>query len=114
MAELIRDGDALALKLTTLEKMEGVHGDLRAPLDSVTAVTALDDAIHEVRGWKMPGSRIPGVFAMGTFISGQDRVFAIVHHRPGSGVKVSFRSGEYTAWIVSAEDPKALIATLGM
>ena len=114
MAELTRDGDTLTLKLTTLEKMEGVHGDLRAPIDSVTAATALDDAIHEVRGWKLPGSRVPGVFAMGTFVSGKERVFAIVHHHPASGVKVSFRTGTYSAWIVSAEDPRAVIAALGL
>ena len=114
MAELIRDGDTLTLKLTTLEKMEGVHGDLRAPIGSVTAVTVLDDTIHEVRGWKLPGTRLPGVFAVGTFVSGEERVFAIVHHRPASGVKVSFRTGTHSAWIVSAEDPKALIAALNV
>ena len=114
MAELIRDGDTLTLKLTSLEKMEGVHGDLRAPIGSVTSVTALDDAIHEVRGWRLPGARLPGVFAMGTFVNGSERVFAIVHHRPASGVKVSFHTGGYSAWIVSTEDPKALIAELGV
>jgi hypothetical protein len=50
---------------------------------------------------------------MGTFLNGKERVFALVHHRPASGVKVSFRNGEHTAWILSAEDPKALIAALG-
>ncbi len=81
MAELIRDGDAIALNLTTLEKMEGVHGDLRAPIGCVTAVTDLDDAIHEVRGWKLPGSRIPGVFAMGHI---HQRRGPRLGHRPSS------------------------------
>jgi hypothetical protein len=51
---------------------------------------------------------------MGTFVSGKERVFAIVHHRPASGVKVSFRTGTYSAWILSAEDPRALIVALGV
>ncbi len=110
MAELVRDGDTL----TTLEKLEGVHGDLSAPVASVEAATVLEDAIDAVRGWRLPGTALPGVFAMGTFIGGGQRGFAMVHHRPATGVKVSFQTGSYTAWIVSAADPQALIATLGL
>lgn len=113
MAQLLRDGESLILELSPVEKLEGVHGNLSAPVATVASITALDNAIEAVRGWKLPGSRIPGVFAMGTFVSGPERVFAIVHHHPASGVKISFQSGEYTAWIVSTNDPKALIATLG-
>ena len=113
MAQLVRDGSALRLKLSPSEKLDGVHGDLSVPVDSVASVTVLDDAIHAVHGMKFPGARLPGVFAMGTFISGRERTFAIVHHHPAGGVRVRFRGGDYTQWIVSAEDPPALVAALG-
>jgi hypothetical protein len=44
MAELSVEGGDLVLRLTGLEKAEGVHGDLRAPLSAVRGVEILDDA----------------------------------------------------------------------
>jgi hypothetical protein len=41
MAELLVDGDDLVLRLTRLEKLEAVHGDLRAPLASVRSIEVL-------------------------------------------------------------------------
>ena len=38
MAQLAIDGTDLVLRLSTAEKVEGIHGDLRAPLASVTGV----------------------------------------------------------------------------
>ncbi len=114
MAHLTREGDTLWLRLSAAEKVEGVHGDLHAPVDSVVSAVVLDDAIHAVHGMKLPGSRLPGVFAMGTFVNGGQRTFAIVHHHPAGGVAVTFRDGSYTQWIVSADDPEALVASLGL
>lgn len=114
MAELVRDGDAVVLRLTTAEKVEGLHGDIRVAAASVESVTVVDDVIHAVHGLKMPGSRIPGVFAMGTFISGNKKVFAIVHHKTKRGVRVSLRDSDFDALIVGADDPEALVSALGL
>ena len=113
MAELIRDGQALVVKLSTLEKAEAVHGDIRVPWSSVQSVTVLEDAIDAVHGLKLPGSRIPGVFAMGTFKSSRDgNLFAIVHHQTPRGVKVTLTGAAYDALIIGSEDPERMIATL--
>ncbi|MDA8198523.1 MAG: hypothetical protein M0Z54_03685 [Thermaerobacter sp.] len=115
MATLVREGETLWLRLSTAEKLESVHGDLHAPVDSVETATVLDDAIHAVHGMKLPGSHLPGVFAMGTFLDGHERTFAIVHHHPTGGVRVTFRGGSsYTQWIVTADDPAAVVASLGL
>ncbi len=114
MATLMREGDVLWLKLSTAEKLQGVHGDLSAPVDRVASAATLDDAIHAVHGMKFPGARLPGVFAMGTFINGHERTFAIVHHHPAGGVRITFQGGDYTQWIVSADDPAGLVASLGL
>ncbi|PSR33820.1 MAG: hypothetical protein C7B46_08210 [Sulfobacillus benefaciens] len=114
MAELLRDGDELVLRLTTLEKMEGVHGDIRVPLSAVQSISVVEDVIHAVHGLKMPGSRIPGIFAMGTFITGNSTTFAIVHHQNKRGVRVLLQGGKYDALIIGAEDPEKLVASLGV
>lgn len=113
MADLVREGDSLVLKLSTLEKVEGVHGDLRVPLSSVAAVTVVEDIIHAVHGIKLPGSRIPGIFAMGTFVSNAETIFAIVHHQNRRGVRVQLRGSRYDVLLVGTEDPEGLVSSLG-
>jgi hypothetical protein len=49
VAELSIKGDELVLHLSGAEKVEGVHGDLRAPLSAVRGVEVLDDA-HRAAG----------------------------------------------------------------
>lgn len=112
MAHLSREGDTLWLRLSSVEKVEGVHGDIRVPMSAVQGAAVVEDVIHAVHGLKMPGSRLPGVFAMGTFISSEGRVFAIVHHQDKRGVKILLGGEPYDALIVSAPDPEALVSSL--
>lgn len=119
MAELMREADHLLLKLSTAEKMESVHGDIRVPISAVKSVTVLNDVIHAVRGMKIPGTRIPGVLAMGTFLSGSDTTFAIVHHQNQRGLHVilagrSSTGVDFTALIIGLNDPEGVMARLGL
>ncbi len=113
MAELVREDDTLVLRMSALEKVEGVHGDIRVPISSIESFTVLDDVIHAVHGLKMPGSRLPGIFAMGTFVSHEGTVFAIVHHQNKRGLKVKLMGTAYDALIVGHENPEELVSSLG-
>jgi hypothetical protein len=112
MAELMRDGQDLVVKLNVMEKAEAMHGEVRVPWAAVQSMTVLEDAIHAVHGLKLPGSRLPGVFAMGTFKSNEGNVFAIVHHQTPRGVKVTLTGAAYDALIIGTEDPEAVVAAL--
>lgn len=100
------------MKLSALEKAEAVHGDIRVPWAAVQSVTVLDDAIHAVHGLKLPGSRLPGVFAMGTFKSDEGNLFATVHHQTRRGVKVTLMGAPYDALIIGTADPEAVVTAL--
>jgi len=113
MAELVRENDTLVLRLTPAEKLEGLHGDLHWPVSSVLGIDVVEDVIHAVQGIKMPGSRIPGVFAMGTFMSDHGTVFAIVHHQNRRGVRIRLSGSHFDALVVGADNPEAVIQTLG-
>lgn len=114
MAELVREGNELVLKLRPVEKVEGVHGDIRVPISAVRAVTVVDDVIHAVHGIKLPGSRIPGVFAMGTFVSKEGTAFAIVHHQNKRGVKVDLVDSTFQSLIVGTDDPESVVSSLAL
>ena len=112
MAELNIDGDELVLHLTGLEKVEAVHGDLRAPLSSVRSVEVLENA-HEPadHGFKV-GERLPGVSEVAVVRTGGQRLFAAVHHDTPRGVRVVFEGADYDAWIVGCADPESVAASL--
>jgi hypothetical protein len=116
MADLRIDGNQLVLHLSAVEKLEGVHGDLRAPLSAVRGVEVLDDAHGPVgvhAGIKI-GTRIPGVVEVGV-VQGRDRrLFAAVHRDTPRGLRVRFEGTDFDEWIVGCADPVAVAAGLGL
>jgi hypothetical protein len=116
MAELHVDGHELVLQLTTVEKLEGVHSDLRAPLSAVRAVEVLDDA-HKPAGLRAGikvGTRIPGVIEVGTILGRTKKLFAAVHHDTPRGVRVQFEGTGFDEWIVGCSDPEGVVVRLGL
>jgi hypothetical protein len=116
MAELKVDGDQLVLHLSAAEKVEGVHGDLRTPLSSVSGVEVLEDA-HVPVGIKAGikiGTRIPGVIEVGTVQGRSHRLFAAVHHDTPRGLRIRLEGTRFDEWIVGCADPEAVAAELGL
>jgi hypothetical protein len=115
MAELTRDGDDLVVALSTAEKLEAAHGDVRVPISSVRGVQVVDDAVHSVPGMKEIGAGWPGSFAIGTYSGGPDhlKTFAVVHHDHPRGLLVQLEGDRFDQVVVSAEDPEGMRAKLG-
>ena len=51
MADLSVDGDTIVLRLSALEKVEALHGDLRAPLGAVRDLLVVGDPPESVAHW---------------------------------------------------------------
>lgn len=112
MAELVVEGEELVLHLRGAEKLEAVHGDLRAPRSAVRSVEVLEDA-HEPadHGFKQ-GERLPGYSEVAIVRTRGQKLFAVVHHDTPRGVRVAFEGTGYDAWIVGSADPEALKARI--
>lgn len=116
MAELQIEGDELVLHLSTAEKVEGVHGDLRAPLSTVSGVEVLDDA-HRAAGIRAGvkiGTRIPGVVEVGIVQGRTRRRFVAVHHDTPRGLRIQLGGTPFDEWIVGCADPEAVAAELNL
>ena len=113
MAELVVGATDLTLRLTSAEKVEGLHGDLRVPLTAITGVEVLDDAhgAADLVGIKA-GTRIPRVIEVASVHGVTRTMFAAVHHDTPRGVRVSLRDQPYDEWIVGCSDPEAVAASI--
>jgi hypothetical protein len=109
MAQLHVEGGELVLSLSVLEKVGGVHGDLRVPLSAVRAVEVLADAHGPADdvGIKA-GTRIPRVIELGTIYGSSKKIFAAVFHNTPRGVRVVLEGAFYDEWIVGAADPETV------
>ena len=113
MAELVIGPTDLTLRLTSAEKVGGIHGDLRAPLTAITGVEVLDD-VHgaaDIVGLRA-GTRIPRVIEVASVHGVRRTIFAAVHHDTPRGVRVSLRDQPYDEWIVGCADPEAVATSI--
>ena len=113
MADLLIEGDELVLRLTALEKVESVHGDLRAPRSAVRSVEVLDDAHGPADVGLKIGERLPGHSDVAVVWRPGEKLVAVVNHATQRGVRVTFEGCELDAWIVASSDPEGLAARLG-
>lgn len=111
MAELQIDGDELVLHMSTFEKAEGVHGDIRVPMSSVTSVRAVDTAWPELRGIRAPGTGLPNVVAVGTRRGSFGKDFAAVHGK-GPALVVELEGQEYQRLVVTSDDTPGVLSAL--
>jgi hypothetical protein len=116
MADLRVEAGELVLHLSAVEKVEGVHGDLRVPVSAVRGVEVLDDAHAPVgiRAGAKVGTRIPGVIEVGSVLGRNKRVFAAVHHDTPRGLRVSLDGSSFNEWIVGCADPESVAAGLSL
>jgi hypothetical protein len=106
MAHFELEDGALVVRLSHLEKLGGVHSDVRVPLRLITDVRVAADPWLELRGIRAPGTGIPGVIALGTRLGSETADFVAVHHHQ-SAVVVETSGGEFDRLVISLEEPEA-------
>ncbi len=110
MANLEREGNDLVLRLSTIEAVESLHGDLRVPMASVSAIDVVDDAQEWTRirtGFKV-GMRLPGVASVATVYKQGRKLFVAVHEATVRGLRVTFSDQSWDEWVVGCEEPEAV------
>ncbi|MDN5749933.1 MAG: hypothetical protein L0H64_15685 [Pseudonocardia sp.] len=113
MAEIRIDATDVVVRLTRLEKVAALRGDVRVPRDAVRAVeqVAAGDALAAVRGFRAPGLHVPGLTKIGTWRRAGGRVFAVVAGRR-TAVRIVLAGARYREIVVSTPDAAAVAAAL--
>jgi hypothetical protein len=81
MATIAVDGNDLVVRLSALEKIGALRGDIRLPLVSVRVVRVSDTPWSELRGIRAPGTGVPGVISLCTRRGPGVHDFAAVYGR---------------------------------
>lgn len=105
MATLAIDGSMLEVRLSTLEKMGALSGDVSVPLSSVTGVHVTDKPYAELRGLRV-GTGLPFVIVLGRMLYSGGKDFVAIY---GTGRTVVVELGPdapYRRIMVSGADTR--------
>ena len=101
MANLIVSDENLEVELSPLERLGALRrAPLRFPLANVRSVERVDGGMSAVRGWRMPGTGLPGVIALGTWRTRNTVDFVAVARNAASYV-VELEGQKFDRLIVS-------------
>lgn len=107
----IVDG-TLELTVEGMDKLWALRSHLRIPLSDVSDVRFdPDPASLFSGGFKVAGSRIPGVLQAGTFISQEGTTFWDVH-RPGHAIVLTLEHEHYRELVVDVENPEQAVQAI--
>ena len=114
MTELQITDDAVTLRLSSLEKVGAVHGDLSVPRAAVRSAVVVPDAWSEVHGMRAPGYGMPGHAMLGTWRSSAGKDFVDVRHGE-PGVVIELRDQDFARLVLSfptTDEAAGVAATL--
>jgi len=103
LATLAVDGNDLLVRLSALEKIGALRGNIRVPLDSVRTVRVSDSPWSELRGIRAPGTGLPGVISLCTRRGAGIHDFAAVYGRRPALV-VEMTGASFDRLVVSCAD----------
>ena len=102
MAKIIEADGVVTLKLSRLEKIGGLHGDISVASSQLISKIEVPNpwTKEHLRGVRAPGTAIPYVILLGTmrFKGGKD--FCAIYKRTPAMI-YEFADAPFTRWIVS-------------
>jgi hypothetical protein len=107
MAKLVINEDTVTIAMSALEKAEALHRDLTFPRSAVTDVQVVANAMQEVHGLRLPGTSLPGVVLVGSFVSRDAHTFAVCHG-DGPGIVISVTGQHYDRVVMTTDNAEML------
>jgi hypothetical protein len=102
VAKVIESNGVLTLKLSRLEKLGALHGDISVETSKILSKTEVPNPWKRkyLRGFRAPGTALPYLILLGTmrFKGGKD--FCAIYKRTPA-VIYEFRDEKFSRWIVS-------------
>jgi hypothetical protein len=108
MAQVSIDGSNLIIDVQGLDKIWSLKSRLVIPLAHVRGATADPSITSERKGWRGPGTELPGVIVAGTFHQEGKKVFWDVHKKE-KAVVIELEDETYQRLVIEVDDPRATV-----
>jgi hypothetical protein len=108
MAQLDVDGDLLVVRLGIIDAMLSMRSTMRFPLTSVKNVYVDPVAGEEPKGFKAPGTAIPGTLTKGTFHFDGVKTFWNIW-RGTLVVVVELSNEKFDRLVIEQANPEAIV-----
>lgn len=102
------EGDTLTVVMHGLDELWSMKSQLDIPLAHVRGAAADPAIVHESKGWRGPGSNVPGVITAGTFHQHGQLIFWDVH-RGDNAVVIELEHDNFERLVIEVDDPLATV-----
>ncbi len=102
MARVIETANQLQLKLSVLEKIFALHGDIWVDKSLLTKKVMVEKPWRRsvIKGFRAPGAAIPFVVLLGTMRYRGGKDFTAIYNRKAVDI-YEFKDSAYKRWIVT-------------
>jgi hypothetical protein len=112
MVKVSIQSDAVVFEVQGLHKLWAFKSRLEVPRVHIKNVRADPDAARGFwKGFRMPGTHLPGILVAGTFFKGGKRFFWDVRNKQNT-IVVELEGDPYDQLIIEVEDPAGEITRL--
>ncbi len=111
MVRITLEGSNVVFDVEGLDKLWSFNGRLTIQRAHILGARRDPTVFREPKGWRAPGTNIPGLFTAGTFHLHGERVFWDVRH-PDRALVVELEHEQYSELVVEVENPDAAVAPL--
>ncbi len=111
MIQVTREGDTVVFEVKGLHKLWALRSRLEIPLAHVRDARRDPGGVRGWKGWRAPGTHVPGLITAGTFYLEGRRIFWDVCHAENA-VVVDLDDETFNQLIIEVPDPEATIALL--
>ena len=113
MVEITTRGESVRVDVRGLHKLLAFKGGFELPAAAVKSARRMDE--KEVwsmwKGFRVPGTHLPGVIAAGTFYKNGEKHFWDVRNA-ARAIEIELSGARYDKLYVEVEDPEATLRTL--
>ncbi len=111
MVHVTCDGDTVLFEVKGLHKLWSLRSRLEIPRTNIRGARRDAAVVRGGKGWRNPGTHIPGLMTAGTFYLDGKRIFWDVSD-PDRAVVVELEDEEYNQLVIEVDDPDAVIHLL--
>jgi hypothetical protein len=112
MVDVTLQGPDVLFSVQGLHKLWALKSQLLIPRSHIRSVRQDADVLKGWwKGWRAPGTHIPGLLAAGTFYHEDKRIFWDVHNADNALI-IELDHDDYNQLIVEVADPAAVLALL--